>query len=171
MINWNIATRGPRLTPFSSADSDNSWMIVTESRLNDNGKSGEVTSLCPPAWIGLDEISTWSMVPSFSPRKVAIALTFNKLMLAVNGLESVKEVEAVPVWIMSSGNVSEALLMSVWCSAGIFTGDNRICESADFNESIGVESILPAMAVSTSMPCKKFCNKLRPAVTAPPLGA
>ena len=38
--------------------------IVRGSRLNFNGKAGDVTVLCPSTRMGFSEISTLSMVPS-----------------------------------------------------------------------------------------------------------
>lgn len=73
-------------------------------------------------------------------------------MLAVNGLARTNEAEATPVFTISSGNVRAALLIRVWCNAGIVTGDSRIWERADFKESMGVEPEDPVIVVSTSIP-------------------
>jgi hypothetical protein len=102
--------------------------------------AGEVTEECPFACIGFEETSMLLIFPRRTPWKVAVAPTRNRLMLAVKGFWSTKEVEATPVLTISIGNVREALLIRVWCNAGIVTGDNRISDSALFRDSIGVES-------------------------------
>ena len=49
IINWNIGARGPRLIFFSRAAMVIISTIFRGSRLNFNGKVGDVTVLCPPA--------------------------------------------------------------------------------------------------------------------------
>lgn len=77
--------------------------------------------------------------PRKMPWKVAVAPIRNRLILAVKGFLSTKEVEATPVFTIFVGNVRETLWIRVWCNAGIETGDNRIAESALFRDSIGVD--------------------------------
>lgn len=99
-----------------------------------------MTEECPSACIGFEEMSMLLILPRRTSWKVAVAPTRNRLIFAVKGFSSTKEVEATPVLTMSIGNVKEALLIRFWCNAGIETGDNRISESASFRDSIGVES-------------------------------
>ena len=71
------------------------------------------------------------MEPRVKLWNLAVAATFRRLILAVNGLASVNEVDAIPVLTMSVGKTSDADLMRVWCRAGIVTGERRICDNAD----------------------------------------
>ena len=84
------------------------------SRLNLRGSSGDITWLCPAAEIGLAEVSTSGISPSVKLWKVAVAPTWSRLILAVNGLASVNDVVAIPVATISVGNVIEALVIKVF---------------------------------------------------------
>lgn len=153
MSSWNMLTSGPRSTPLACAVSPRNWTIVNRSKLNFMSKDCEVTLLCPSACIGSDDTSTSWIVPSVSPRYVAVAPTVSRLMLAVNGLARMKEARAMLVFTISVGNVKEVLLISVSCIAGIVTGDRTISERAICKDLIEVESVLPVMEVSASTPC------------------
>ena len=86
-------------------------MIVTGSRLNSNGSVGDVMFVCPSAWIGSLERSTWSILPSVRLLNVAVAVTSSRLSEAVNGFASTNVVCARPVWTMSVGKTSDAVVM------------------------------------------------------------
>lgn len=83
------------------------------ARLNCKGNVGDVTDECPSAWIGCDDASTVLIFPNTTPWNVAVAPSFSRLILAVNGLASVKVVKATPVFTISRGNTREALLIKV----------------------------------------------------------
>ena len=170
-INWNNCASGPKSTLFSCDVSNSNLIIVWGSRLKLRGNPGEVTPLWPSAWIGWAEASILGIVPSVKPWKVAVAPSLRRLMLAVNGFASVKEVVATPVSTILMGNVSEALVIKFWWIPGIVTGDRCIWESAGWSDSMPVDRVDPAMVVSASTPWRKFCNKARPADNAPPRGA
>jgi hypothetical protein len=106
-------------------------MIVTGSKLKLRGNADDVILLCPAAWIGEEDRSTFLMLPKSRPWKDAIAPTARRLMLAVNGFERMNVAEATPVCAMLTGNVSFVLVIKFWCRAGIVTGESRICERAD----------------------------------------
>ena len=168
---WNSWGRGPRFTLFSCDVNSNNWMIVEGSRLNLNGNPGDVTWLCPAAWIGLVETSTLGISPSVRFWKVAVAATLSRLILAVNGLASVNNVVAIPVEAIFVGNVREALIIKVWWSPGIVTGDRCIWDKANCRDSMLVDPDVPAIVVAASMPWMKFCSKAWPAGRALPCGA
>ena len=118
------------------------------------GSCGDVIVEPPSAWIGDDDLSTWSILPSVKFWKVAVAVTSNKLMLAVKGFANTKVVVAIPVWTMSVGKNKEAEVIKFWCNAGICTGSRWILDIASFKESIEVLSSEPWMAVSDWTPCR-----------------
>ena len=79
-------------------------------------------------------MSTLLIFPSNIPWNVATESTSSRLILAVKGFTRVNEVEAIPVLMMSRGNVKEALLIRVCRRAGIVTGDKWICDRADLRD-------------------------------------
>ena len=95
------------------------------------GSVGDVTLLCPSAWIGLAERSTWLMLPSEIFWKVATAVTCRRLMLAVNGFDKVNSTEAIPVWTILAGKSRVVLVIKFWCKAGITTGESFISDRAN----------------------------------------
>ena len=62
------------------------------------------------------------MVPKVRFWNVAVAPTFSRFMLAVNGFESVNVTLAIPVFTIFVGNVREVEVIKFWCKAGIITG-------------------------------------------------
>lgn len=161
-----------------------SWIIVTASRLNFRGRLREVILVCPSAWIGLEETSTWSTVPKarinrrkrtyiYVPRvkfsNVAAAVTTSRLILAVKGFDSATVAVAIPVWIILVGNTMCVAVMRFWCKAGI-TALSLICSSAGTKETTGVVSEEPTITTPELVPCKKFSNSVVPAAWAPPCG-
>lgn len=64
-------------------------------------------------------------------------------MLAVKGLSSVKDAEAIPVCAISVGSSRLAELIKFRCKGGISTGERRRSDIATFSESIAVDSCEP----------------------------